>query len=187
MPDLVLAARFVVALTLVVGASRKLGVSGRSRLSAALRSYAIVPSWGIAAVARALPWLELSLGLLIAAGVLLAPTSVCASLLFTSFAVAVGWHTRRGRRFSCGCGSGKTISWSLAIRDLVLGLIAAAVAAYPHAVLTAWAGPGWIRALTPTNWQAHLPVPLIVLILAAALRLISVGRSLTSHRPPGSL
>lgn len=181
MPDVALAARFFVALTLVLAGARKLGAGGRSQLSAALRNYAIVPSWGIGAVARALPWLELSLGLFIAAGVLLALASVCASLLFASFAAAVGWHAHRGRRFGCGCGSGKTISWSLAIRDLVLSLIAAAVAAYPHAVLAAWAGPGWIRAARMANWQAHLPMPLIVLILAAALRLISVARPLTSH------
>ncbi|MDE3134364.1 MAG: hypothetical protein KGL15_09880 [Acidobacteriota bacterium] len=178
--NLVLAGRLAVALVLAVAGVRKLGPGGRAQLAMALADYAILPGVLIGAVARMLPWLELSLGVLLGLGLLLVPVSVCASGLLGGFAIAVAWNLRRGRRFKCGCGHGGTINWFLAARDLALCLISAAVAVYPHAALTVWIGPGWIQA-APGSFVSRIPVLMTVLLLAAALRLIGMGSALISR------
>lgn len=175
--NLMLAGRLVVALVLVVAGVRKLSEGGRAQLTLALQDYAVIPGAAIGAVARVLPWLELSLGVLLGTGVLLVPAGLCASLLLGSFAVAVAWHARRGHSFKCGCGNGGTVSWSLAARDLTLGVIAAATVAYPHTDLAVWVGPGWIHTARGTL-VSLIPVPMTVLLLAAGWRLINVGSPL---------
>lgn len=175
--NLVLAGRLVVAWVLAVAGARKLGVGGRAQLTAALGDYAAIPDAWVGAIARVLPWLELSLGVLLAAGVLLEPVSLCASLLLGGFAVAVAWEAQRGRSFKCGCGSDEAISWWLAARDLTLTSIAAAVAAYPHAALAVWVGPGRIEP-APGSPVSLLPVPMTVLVLGMGWRLIRVGSPL---------
>ncbi|MGC9220935.1 MAG: MauE/DoxX family redox-associated membrane protein [Solirubrobacteraceae bacterium] len=163
---------------MLVAGARKLAPSGRVQLAAALREYAIIPSVWLGAVAQLLPWLELSLGALLGAGVLLVPAGLCASLVFGIFAVAVAWHVLRGRRFKCGCGNGATISWSLAARDLALSVIAAAVTIYPHAALVSWVGPGWIQ-VAPESFVSVIPVPMTMLLLGAGWRLIRAASPLS--------
>jgi uncharacterized membrane protein YphA (DoxX/SURF4 family) len=175
--DLALMGRFTLALVLIVAGAGKLARGGRAELVTALANYAILPNGWIRATAITLPWLELVTGVLLGFGVLLIPAALCATAMLMLFAASVGWHTHRGRQFNCGCGGGGTISWSLAIRDLALGSIAAMVAIYPHAALVVWVGPGWIRA-TPGSVLSVIPVPMTVLLLGAGLRLIRVGSPL---------
>lgn len=175
--DLALLGRFTVALVLIVAGARKLGRGGQAPLVRALANYGVVPNGWIRATAVTLPWLELVTGLLLGVGVLLIPAALCATAMLWLFAASVGWHTQRGRRFDCGCGGGGTISWSLAIRDLALGSVAATVAAYPHAALVVWVGPGWIQP-TSTGALSLIPLPMTVLLLGAGLRLIRVGSPL---------
>jgi hypothetical protein len=103
--------------------------------------------------------------------------------LFAVFAVAVGWHRSRGRRFGCGCGTGGTVSWTLFVRDMVLSAIAGAVAAYPRADFVIWLGPGWIRH-EPTSLISTLPVAMTFLLVAAGFRLIQVSWALVPRRAP---
>lgn len=183
--NLMLALRLAVALVLIVAGVRKLAPGGRRRLKKAISSYGILPARSHGVAAAALPWLELSLGLMLALGLLLIPAALCASVILGTFAAAVGWHAKRGRNFSCGCGSGSMISWSLAVGDAALSIAAAAVALYPRQALAVWVGPGWMHAAAG-GLTRSMPVPMTVLVLAAAWRLIASEMALTSSSPTRS-
>lgn len=86
-------------------------------------SYQLLPEWAVVAVARALPWFELALGLLLVAGIWLRWVAAAASaLLLVFFGVLVRSHFK-GLGIDCGCfGVGETLSWRTLLRD---GLLAA--------------------------------------------------------------
>lgn len=176
--DVVLTGRLSLGLILIVAACRKLVPSGRERLNRALANYGL-PVRGRATLSLLLPWLELVLGGMLAGGMLITTASACASSMLCVFAVAVAWHTKRGRRFSCGCGRDETIGWQLAARNVLLALVGASVAAYPNSTLALWAGPGKTSA-TWAPFTATLPVPMIVLLVFAVSPLPKAAWSLVA-------
>ena len=179
MADLVLAGRWVVGIVLLHAGLLKLLVAGEVETRRAVARYGVLPERLVAPAARSLPWVEIVLGGALCAGVLLVPVAWCAAALLFVFAVAVGWHVARGARFGCGCGQGTQISWSLAARDGILGLIAVGIALEATGDLALWAGPGaseGVRAVA-----SLLPVPLAVVLVAL------VGALLTQARRPAAV
>lgn len=118
---------FVLGLVFAVAGVSKLRTQTFDERVDAVRTYG-VPAGIDRLIARVFPWLEMliagalwsEIGTRVAAG--------CALTLLAAFTVAVAWHLTRGRRFSCGCAAGsKPIGWSLAARDALLSLGAAAL------------------------------------------------------------
>lgn len=181
--DGLLAGRWLLAVVLFVAGAAKLRQHGRDELVVAVENYG-VPSGSVSALLVVLlPWWELTLGSMLAVGVLLVPAAACAALTFGVFAAAVGWHVARGHRFECGCGTTGEIGWALAGRDLVLAVLTVAVATGPSGALAVWPGCG--AAAVAGAWQARLPVPLAVVVLAAGWRLSLAARSTKVLRVAG--
>jgi Methylamine utilisation protein MauE len=172
----------MLAILLVAAGVTKLLTESRDQVIAAIRNYHVLPDALVAPAAVALPWLEVTLGILLGAGVLLVVTASCVALTFGVFAAAVGWHVLRGRQFACGCGGGGAISLALAARDLVLCVTAVAIASGPSSGLAAW--PGWTSSHVSESWRAMIPMPLVTILLVAVTRLLMASRQ---ARPRSSL
>jgi putative oxidoreductase len=81
-------------------------------------SYQLLPEWGVLALARTLPWLELATGVLLIGGVWLRYTSVAATLLLALFFGVMVWSYARGAGIDCGCfGVGEALSLRTLARD----------------------------------------------------------------------
>jgi uncharacterized membrane protein YphA (DoxX/SURF4 family) len=84
----------------------------------AINAYGILPLKAVEMVARALPWLELAVGVMLIAGLgLRVSATITSSLLLVFFSLMVRAFSR-GEEISCGCfGPGEVISaWTL-LRD----------------------------------------------------------------------
>jgi len=87
-------------------------------------SYQLLPEWAVYAVARTLPWFELTLGVLLVAGVWLRYLSILASTILTAFFTILLVSYFRGASIDCGCfGVGEALSAKTLTRD---GLLVAA-------------------------------------------------------------
>ena len=84
-------------------------------------SYQLLPEWAVLALARTLPWLELALGLLLAAGLWLRYTSIVATGILSLFFSVMVYSYARGAGIDCGCfGVGEALSAQTLARDGVL-------------------------------------------------------------------
>jgi uncharacterized membrane protein YphA (DoxX/SURF4 family) len=93
-------------------------------------SYQLLPEWGVLALARTLPWLELALGLLLIGGVWLRYASITATLLLTLFFSVMVWSYAHGAGIDCGCfGVGEALSLTTLARDATLLLAGGALVA----------------------------------------------------------
>ena len=114
-----------VAVVLLAAGAAKLGQPAWPATAAAFGA----PPW----LARALPWLELGLGGLLAAGVGLPWTTAGAASLVAAFTGAVGMQLARGQAVPCGCFgelSPEPVGPDTLARNAVLvGLAVVAVAA----------------------------------------------------------
>jgi uncharacterized membrane protein YphA (DoxX/SURF4 family) len=91
-------------------------------------AYQILPEWAALALGRALPWLELLLGLLLATGVGLRYTAVGASILLAVFFAVMVRSYAMGMKIDCACfGLGEAIGPLTLARDGVLLILAVAV------------------------------------------------------------
>ena len=89
-------------------------------------SYQLLPEWAVFALARTLPWLELTLGILLIAGVALRYLSVVATAILGLFFAVMLVSYFRGAGIDCGCfGVGEALSVKTLLRDGVL--LAAAI------------------------------------------------------------
>ena len=90
-------------------------------------SYQMLPEWAVYAVARTLPWFELTLGVLLVAGVWLRYLSVVATTILALFFTVMLVQYFRGVGIDCGCfGVGEALSAKTLLRDGAL--LAAALA-----------------------------------------------------------
>ena len=81
-------------------------------------SYQLLPEWAVLALARTLPWLELTLGMLLMAGAWLRYTSIVATGILTLFFSVMLWSYARGAGIDCGCfGVGEALSAKTLARD----------------------------------------------------------------------
>ena len=93
-------------------------------------SYQLLPDWGVLALARTLPWMELGLGALLFAGVWLRYLSVVAATILATFFTVMVISYFRGAGIDCGCfGVGEPLSARTLARDGVLLLAALALVA----------------------------------------------------------
>jgi uncharacterized membrane protein YphA (DoxX/SURF4 family) len=91
-------------------------------------SYQILPSWAVIALAHVLPWTELGLGILLAAGLAQGWVGLAAAgLMATMFGVVL--HTYLvGLQINCGCfGPSEPLTRMTIFRDGLLLALAAAV------------------------------------------------------------
>jgi uncharacterized membrane protein YphA (DoxX/SURF4 family) len=106
----------------------------------AIDAYGLLPQWAVMTLARALPWFELSLGLLLLTGFWLRQTATAASaLLVVFFAVMLRSYTK-GLQIDCACfGFGEAISLKTLLRDglLVLSSVALTALAFRRAPYSA--------------------------------------------------
>ena len=89
-------------------------------------AYQLLPQWAVLAVARALPWFELLVGVLLLIGVWLRYAATAASALLVIFFALMVQSYVKGQGIDCGCfGLGDAISPKTLLRDG--SLLAAAV------------------------------------------------------------
>jgi uncharacterized membrane protein YphA (DoxX/SURF4 family) len=173
--DILLSGRWVLAIVLFAAGAAKLIPQRRSEFAAAVDDYGVLPSLMVRPVTRLLPWIEITLALLLAAGVLLPLAAAAAALILGVFAFAVGGNLLRGRQFDCGCGTGAHISWTLVGRDALLCSLAVAVATGRSGGLAVW--PGWTAQPVSASWQSQLPVVLVTVLVISAIRLLAISRA----------
>ena len=73
---------------------------------AAVRAYELVPAWLERPIGWGLPFLEVSLGLLLVAGLFTRTAAAVSGLLFLAFLIAVVSAAARGLSIDCGCFGG---------------------------------------------------------------------------------
>lgn len=87
----------------------------------AVDSYQLLPPWGVIAVARTLPWLEMALGVLLLSGWKLPYFAAFTALLLGFFLALMAISYARGVEATCGCfGFGEPVSPYTLGRDTVL-------------------------------------------------------------------
>ncbi len=90
-------------------------------------AYRLLPEWAVFTVARALPWLELVLGVLLISGLKIRYTALATATLLAGFYASMIYAYSAGSGIDCGCfGVGEAVSARTLVRDGAL--LAAAVA-----------------------------------------------------------
>src|SRR5574337_144466 len=120
---LILVARLGLGAVFLFAAYSKLKLSWIS-FAATVYAYQLLPDDAVVFVARALPWFELLLGILLVLGIQLRWVAAAASaLLLALFAVLVRSYIR-GMDIDCGCfGPGDRLSWKTLVREgLLVGI-----------------------------------------------------------------
>ena len=164
---------FLAAVFLVAGLTK---VRRTEAFSKAVDRYGIVPRPLVAPLAAVLPFVELGLGLMLAAGIWPVVVGSLAAALFVGFGGAISWNLAHGRRFDCGCGVGgdAPLGWGLVLRNFALTILAAAIAVGPSTALAFWPGAA-IPAHSPAG-TALMPIPLIVILGCLLGRLAMYSR-----------
>lgn len=97
----------------------------------AVSAYQLLPAWAVVVVARALPWFEIALGLVLLLGWELRYSSVLTALLVGGFIAAMAVTYARGIEADCGCfGLGEPISPITLSRDSLFLVMAVYLAVY---------------------------------------------------------
>ncbi|MEX2158489.1 MAG: MauE/DoxX family redox-associated membrane protein [Dehalococcoidia bacterium] len=127
-PHVQLFLRIVLGGVLLLAGLSKL--SDRKSFREAVAEYQVLPSALVAPFAAAVPAIEIVLGVLLLLGLATADAAAVATLLFLSFAIAIGLNVARGRHFNCHCfGSVQSdpIGWPALLRSLSLAVAALVV------------------------------------------------------------
>ena len=125
-------ARLRLALRLVLGAVFVYAAYTKLRQSyllfaLSIDSYQLLPEWAVLALARTLPWLELTIGVLLLIGWHLRYVSIAAAAVLALFFSVMVIQYVRGAGIDCGCfGVGEALSIKTLARDAML-LLAGAV------------------------------------------------------------
>jgi uncharacterized membrane protein YphA (DoxX/SURF4 family) len=145
-PYLTLLARLLLGGVLLVAGGLK--VSKPTDSANAVAAYKLLPINLAHLFGYALPWLEVSLGILLIAGILLRPAAIAGGLIMLVFIAAIASAWARGLLLDCGCfGGGGEIDPSLAdqvhrtyfieiMRDLGLALTALYLYFFPYGKLS---------------------------------------------------
>lgn len=84
-------------------------------------AYQLLPEWAVLTLGRAIPWLELLLGLLLLTGIGLRYAAAAASILLGAFFAVMLQAYIKGMGIDCGCfGLGEKISPMTLTRDAVI-------------------------------------------------------------------
>jgi uncharacterized membrane protein YphA (DoxX/SURF4 family) len=101
-------------------------------------NYQMLPAWGVNAMAIALPWLELVLGVCLALGLWTRASAVIVAGLMVVFIGAFVSATARGLNISCGCfevgqdHGDSSLAW-VVFRDLSFLVAALLLVRFPNA------------------------------------------------------
>jgi len=96
----------------------------------AIDAYGVLPQWAVMTLARALPWFELALGILLLTGFWLRYTAMVASALLAVFFTLMLRSYTKGLQINCACfGLGEAISLKTLLRDGLLVLSSVALTA----------------------------------------------------------
>jgi len=160
---LALLARVVVGGILIVAAAAKLR-AGRADFFRRVYAYDLLPARASWTLARILPSVELTVGVLLVLGLIAPVASATSALLLLTFTGAVSISLLRGRDQPCGCGGDlRPVSWRLVGRNACLVLISIALVR---------AGPG--VASLDRALDASGSTNVVALVLAATVLLGSV-------------
>jgi uncharacterized membrane protein YphA (DoxX/SURF4 family) len=100
--------------------------------AAVIENYRVLPNGLVPVTARALPVIELAAAIGLAFPATRSPASGVIALLLIAFALAMAINLGRGRRdIDCGCFIGllrQKLSWPLVARNILLAMIAVALA-----------------------------------------------------------
>ena len=132
---LVLVLRLALAVVFLYAAWTKLRQSWLL-FAMAIDAYGLLPQWAVITLARALPWLELALGILLLTGFWLRQTAMAASALLALFFAVMLRSYAKGLQIDCACfGGGEVISMKTLLRDglLVLSSVALTALAFRRA------------------------------------------------------
>jgi uncharacterized membrane protein YphA (DoxX/SURF4 family) len=182
MSDVLLGARWALAIVFVNAGLVKLRTQTVAGRNQAVANYGVLPYRAVPIAARTLPLVEIVVGALLATGIATSATSLFVAVLVTAFAALIVWHLSRGHSFDCGCGKAVStpISWALVCRNMVLAGLAAAVTVGPSGALAIW--PDSLDAThAGSSASSLIAIPLIVVLAAALLRLVT-GSALRYYR-----
>jgi len=121
-------AKLVLLLRLLLGAVFLYAAYTKLRLpwmifAMSIDAYGVLPEWGVLAVARTLPWIELALGVLLVSGFRLPYASTAATAMLSLFFLLMVFAYGKGSGIDCGCfGPGEALTGKTLARD---GLLAA--------------------------------------------------------------
>jgi uncharacterized membrane protein YphA (DoxX/SURF4 family) len=130
MAYLIFALRLALGALLIVAGVLK-AHDGPALTASSIAAYRLLPSWLVAPLGVALPYLEIVLGGYLAAGLFTRLVAWVAAAQFGVFAVAVGSLVVRHLPADCGCfGSAVPTppSWGHVAADVLLAVAAAAIA-----------------------------------------------------------
>ena len=125
----VLALRVVLAAVFLYAAYTKLRQPWMV-FAMSIDAYGLLPEFGVLAIARTLPWIELALGLLLLAGIWLRAVSVMTAVILAVFFAIMVMSFGKGMGIDCGCfGVGEPLTAKTLIRDgsLLVGAIALSI------------------------------------------------------------
>ena len=120
MRRLILALRLIMAAVFLYSAYTKLREPWLV-FAMSIDAYQLLPQWAVLTLGRTIPWLELLLGVLLAAGIALRYTAAVAAILLGVFFGIMVHAYAQGLKIDCGCfGLGEPISARTLLRDGVL-------------------------------------------------------------------
>jgi len=113
-------ARIAVGVTLLVAGALKLH-SGEGRFLQAVVGFQFLPSRIATIVARLIPPIELSCGVLLLLGIAVPVAAIVAFILLFAFTIAIAHSLLRGLDNNCGCFAAMDpVRWRLVYRNVVL-------------------------------------------------------------------
>jgi uncharacterized membrane protein YphA (DoxX/SURF4 family) len=135
-PWLTLIARLILGGVLLAAGALKIGSLQKSAM--AVRSYELLPVPLANFLGYTLPWIEIGVGLLLIAGVLVRISGLIGAVTMLAFIIAISWAWAKGLSIDCGCfGGGGAIDpedtkyLSEIIRDIGLLILGIYLYFYP--------------------------------------------------------
>jgi uncharacterized membrane protein YphA (DoxX/SURF4 family) len=107
-------------------------------------AYGLLPEWGVLAMARSLPWIEVAIGILLLTGLGLRYISLLATIVLATFFTVMLRSFGKGMGIDCGCfGVGEALTAKSLARDglLLAGAVALTVLAFRTRASKELAGP----------------------------------------------
>jgi len=103
-PWLTLIARLILGGVLLAAGALKIGSLQKSAM--AVRSYELLPVPLANFLGSPLPWIEIGVGLLLIAGVLVRISGLIGAVTMLAFIIAISWAWAKGLSIDCGCFGG---------------------------------------------------------------------------------